>query len=183
MRRAFLALTAILSVTTPDPPCSAGASKIVSGRAVGETAPSFPVLDVTGSHQGKVICHVCEFKDDPAVFAFFRETGDEMAVLVKQLDQLARQNPGLRVVAIVTGGPDSQPWLQQFAQRNGITIPLAVFRKGPDDVAMKLYKLNASARNTILVNVKRKVAANFVDVSPDNFHMVTDAILKVLAQK
>lgn len=106
-----------------------------------------------------------------------------MAVLVKKLDQLARQNQDLKAVAVVIDGPNSQPWLERFAQENDITIPLTVFRNGTDDVAMKLYKLNASARNTILVNVKRKVAANLVDVSADNFNMVANAVSKVLAQK
>ena len=145
--------------------------------------PSFPVLDVTGPHKGKSICYVCESKDAPVVFAFFRQTGDEMASLVKKLNELARQNQDLRVVAVIMEGPDSQPWLERFAQENGITIPLTVFRNGKDDIAMKLYKLNATASNTILVSVKRKVAANLVDVNAENFKMLTNAVSKVLAQK
>ena len=83
----------------------------------------------------------------------------------------------------MTEGPNSQPWLERFAQENGIAIPLTVFRNGTHDVAMKLYKLNASARNTILVNVKRKVAANLVDVNAETFNLLTNAVSKVLAQK
>jgi hypothetical protein len=183
MHRAFLVITAILSLTTFDPRCAAGPSKLVSGRAVGETTPSFPVLDVTGPHQGKTICYVCESGEAPVVFAFFRQTGDEMASLLKQLDQLARQNKDLIVVVVMTEGPNSQAWLKKFAQDNAIAIPLTVLRKGTEDVAMKLYKLNPSARNTILVNVKRRVTANLVDVSTENFKMVTSAAAKVLAQQ
>ena len=183
MYRAFLVLTAIFSLTTFAPRCSAGPSKLVSGRAVGDMTPSFPVLDVTGPHKGKSICYVCESGDAPVVFAFFRQTDDEMASLVKQLDLLARQNHDLKVVAVVTEGPNSQAWLERFAQENDIAIPLTVFRNGTQDVAMKLYKLNANARNTILVNVKRKVAANLVDVNPENFKLLTNAVSKVLPQK
>ena len=106
-----------------------------------------------------------------------------MASLLKQLDQLARQNKDLIVVVVMTEGPNSQAWLKKFAQDNAIAIPLTVLRKGTDDVAMKLYKLNPSARNTILVNVKRRVTANLVDVSTENFKMVTSAAAKVLAQQ
>jgi hypothetical protein len=183
MHRALLLLTTILGLTTFDPRCSAGPSKLVSGRAVGEITPSFPVLDVTGPHKGKSICYVCDSKDAPVVFAFFRQTDGEMTDLVKKLDQLARQSQNLKVIAVVTAGPRSQPWLERFAQENSIAIPLTVFRNGTDDLAMKLYKLNASARNTILVNVNRKVAANLVDVNAENFNLVRNAVFKVLAQK
>jgi hypothetical protein len=183
MHRAFLVLTAILSLTAFAWQCSAGPSKTASGLAEGEMTPSFPVLAVTGPHKGKSVCYVCESKDAPVVFAFFSQTGDEMAVLLKKLDQLARQHQDLKVVAFLIDGPNGQSWLERMAQENDITIPLNVFRKGTDDIAMKLYKLNAGARNTILVNVKRKVAANLVDVSADNFNMVADAVSKVLARK
>src|SRR4051794_2694190 len=140
MHRAFLVITAILSLTTFEPRCAAGPSKVVSGRAVGEMTPSFPVLDVTGPHKGKSVCYVCESKEAPVVFAFFRQTGEEMASLLKQLDQIARQNKELKVVVVVTEGPNSQAWLEKFAEDNGITIPLTVFRNGTKDIAMKLYK-------------------------------------------
>ena len=156
MRCALLVLAIVIGLMTFGPLCLA--EETISGRAVGEMTPSFPVLDVTGPHKGKSICYVCESKDAPVVFAFFRQTGDEMASLVKKLNELARQHRDLRVVAVVIEGQNSQPWLEKLAEENGITIPLTVFRNGKDDVAMKLYKLNAGASNTVLVNVKRKVA-------------------------
>ncbi len=105
-----------------------------------------------------------------------------MASLVKRLNKLAGQHRDLRVVAVVIEGQNSQPWLEKLAEENGITIPLTVFRNGKDDVAMKLYKLNAGASNTVLVNVKRKVSANFVNVNAGNFQMLTNAVSKVLSQ-
>ena len=47
---------------------------------------------------------------------------------------------------------------------------------------MKLYKLNASIHNTILVSVKRKVAANLVNVNAENFKMLTNTVSKRLHQ-
>ena len=183
MRRPLVVLIVVLSMMTFGPRCLAGQSKTVSGLAVGEMTPSFPVLAVTGPHKGKEVCYVCEFIGAPTIFAFFRQTGDELASVVKKLNELARQNQDIRVVAVVIEGQDSQPWLEKFAQENGITIPLTVFRNGKDDVAMKLYKLNANINNTILVSVKRKVAANLVNVDAEHFKMLTNTLSKVLDQR
>jgi hypothetical protein len=184
MRRPLVVLIVVLSLMTFGPPCLAGQSKTVSGLAVGEMTPSFPVLAVTGPHKGKEVCYVCEFIGAPTtIFAFFRQTGDEMASVVKKLDELARRNQDIRVVAVVIEGHDSQPWLEKFAQENGVTIPLTVLRNGKDDVAAKVYKLNARVSNTILMSVKRKVAANLVNVNADNFKMLTNTVSKVLDQR
>jgi hypothetical protein len=180
MRRPLVVLMVVLSLMTFGAPCLAGQSKTVSGRAVGEMTPSFPVLDVTGPHKGKAVCYVCESKDAPTVLAFFRQTGEDMASVVTKLNELARQNQDLRVVAVVIEGQESQPWLEKFAQENDITIPLTVFRNGKDDVGMKIYKLNASIHNTILVSVKRKVAANLVNVHAEHFTTLANTISKVL---
>jgi hypothetical protein len=183
MRRPLVVLIVVLSLMTFGPRCLAGQSKTVSGLAVGEMTPSFPVLPVTGPHKGKEVCYVCEFIGAPTIFAFFRQTGDEMASVIKKLNELARRNQDIRVVAVVIEGQESQPWLEKFAQENGITIPLTVLRNGKDDVAVKVYKLNASVSNTILMSVKRKVAANLVNVNAENFKMLTNTVSKVLDQR
>lgn len=182
MPRALLVLIVVFLMTFA-PPSAARPSKMVSGLAVGEMTPSFPILDVTGRHKGKSVCYVCDSKDAPVVFAFFRQTGDEMASLVRKLDELARQNQDIRVVAVVIEGQNSQPWLERFAEENGITIPLTLFRNGKDDIAMKVYKLNTSASNTILVSAKRKVVANLVNVNAENFKMLTDRVSKLTTKK
>src|SRR4051812_19594353 len=147
--RPLVLLIVVLSLMIFGSPCLAGQSKTVSGLPVGEMTPSFTVLPVTGPHKGKEICYVCEITGAPTIFAFFRQTGDEMASVVKKLDELARRNQDIRVVAVVIEAQDSQPWLERFAHENGITIPLAVLRNGKDDAAVKVYKLNASVSNTI----------------------------------
>ena len=183
MRNPLSVLIVVLSLMIFGPSCLAGESKTVSGLPVGVMTPSFPVLAVTGPHKGKEVCYVCEFIGAPTtIFAFFRQTGNEMASVVKKLDDLARRNQDIRVVAVVLEGQDSQPWLEKFAQEDGITVPLTVLRNGKDDIALKVYKLNASVSNTILVTVNRKVAANLVNVNAENFKMLTDTVSKMLHQ-
>lgn len=186
MRSPLVVLIVVLSLIAFGAPCLAGTQpKTVSGLAVGEMTPSFPVLAVTGPHKGKEVCYVCEFigAPRPTIFAFFRQTGDEMASVVTKLNELARRNKDIWVVAIIIEGQDSQPWLEKFAQENSITIPLAVLRNGKDDIAMKVYKLNANMNNTILMSVERKVAANLVNVNADNFTMLANTISKMLDQR
>ena len=48
---------------------------------------------------------------------------------------------------------------------------------------MKVYKLNANINNTILMSVKREVAANLVNVNAENFKLLTNTISKVLDQR
>ena len=183
MRSPLVVLIVVLSLIAFGAPCLAGQPKTVSGLAVGEMTPSFPVLAVTGPHKGKEACYVCEFIGAPTIFAFFRQTGDEMAGVVTKLNELARRNKDIRVVAIIIEGQDSQPWLEKFAQENSITIPLAVLRNGKDDIAMKVYKLNADMNNTILMSVERKVAANLVNVNAEHFPMLANTISKMLDQR
>ena len=183
MRSPLVVLIVVLSSIALCAPCLAGQPKTVSGLAVGELTPSFPILAVSGPHKGKEVCYVCEFIHSPKIFAFFRQTGDEMASVVKKLDELARRNKDIRVVAISIEGRDSQLWLEKFAQQNSITTPLAVLRNGKDDTAMKVYKLNANMSNTILMSVERRVAVNLVNVNAENFKMLTDAMAKVRDQR
>ena len=93
------------------------------------------------------------------------------------------KNKDIRVVAIIIEGQDSQPWLEKFAQENSITIPLTVLRNGKDDIAMKVYKLNANINNTILMSVKREVVANLVNVHAEHFTMLANTISKMLDQR
>lgn len=161
--------------------CAAGQAQVVSGRSVGEITPSFAVLDVTGPYRGKPICYVCEYKGAPTVIAFFRDTGDETANLLVMLNELAQRQPALKMIAAIIAGPERKPWLETLAEEKGIRIPLVVFRKGKDDVAMKLYKLNSEARNTVLVAVNRKVSANLANVTAQDFAALTEAVSRVLA--
>jgi hypothetical protein len=183
MRSPLVVLIAVSSLIAFGAPCLAGQSKTGSGLAVGEMTPSFPVLAVTGPHKGKEVCYVCQFIGAPTIFAFFRQTGEDMASVVKELNELARRNKDIRVVAIIIEGQESQPWLEKFAQENSITIPLTVLRNGKDDIAMKVYKLNANINNTIMMSVKREVAANLVNVNAENFKLLTNTISKVLDQR
>ena len=156
----------------------------ISGLEVGAPTQSIPVLDITGEYKGKRICYVCEFQDDPNVLAFFRDTGNETAEFIKQLNDLYLQNKdsGFKAVAIIVAGEDAAPWLEELNESADIDIPLTVFRRGPRDVAARLYELNLEVENTFLVTVNRFVEANVAGIRPDEFGRVVAATAAMLAQ-
>ena len=64
----------------------------------------------------------------------------------------------------MVNGPDSKPWLEKLAQDKGIQIPMVYLAKGPKDLGVRLYKINPQAKNTFLVDDKRQVVTNLVNV-------------------
>jgi len=163
---------------------TAALAQIVSGLEIGAPTASIPVLDVTGAYAGQRICYVCEFQDDPNVLAFFRDTGEETADLIIELNALylEHKNENFKAVAAVIAGEEAAPWLEELSARADIEIPLVVLRRGPKDVAVRLYELNPDVDNTFLVTVNRFVAANVADISPGQFDRVAAATDEMLAE-
>ena len=163
---------------------AAWAQSSISGLDIGSPTASIPVLDVTGQYKGQRICYVCEFQDVPNVLAFFRETGDETAELIKQLDALylRHKNEDFKAVAAIVAGEEASPWLEELSASAGLEIPLVVLRRGPRDVAMRLYEIDPEIDNTFLVTVNRFVVENVADIGADDFGRVVDATELMLAQ-
>lgn len=158
-------------------------AEVVSGLSVGAPTVSIPVLDVTGDYAGQRICYVCEFQDDPNVLAFFRDKGEETADLIVQLNALylEHKDENFKAVAAIIAGEEAAPWLEELNARANIEIPLVVLRRGPKDVAVRLYELNPDVDNTFLVTVNRFVAANISAIEPPDFDRVVDATNRMLA--
>ena len=177
IRLALLCSAALLGI-----PALAGG--ILSGLDVGEPTPAIPVVDVTGAYAGKRVCYVCEFQNAPNVLAFFRDADDATAELIVRLDDLYRRHKAkdFKAVAILIAGPDAKPWLEELDRSYGIEIPLVVFGKGPQDVGMRLYKLDPQVRNTFLITVNRFVESNVADIEPSQFDEVTRAASDMLGK-
>jgi hypothetical protein len=159
------------------------AAEVVSGLDVGAPTVSIPVLDVTGPYKGQPICYVCEFQNDPNVLAFFRDTGETTAQLIVKLNDLYLRNKdrNFKAVAMIIAGDTAKPWLEELQASKHIQIPLVVLRRGPKDVAVRVYSLNPAVENTFLVTVDRFVAANVTGIAPDEFGRVADATASMLA--
>jgi hypothetical protein len=158
---------------------------VVSGLEIGTPTASIPVVDVTGAYAGERICYVCEFQDDPNVLAFFRGTGDDTARLIVELNALylARRDEGFRAVAMIVEGEASVAWLEALNEREQLEIPLTYFRRGPADVAARLYEINPEVDSTFLVTIDRFVVANVSGIEPDQFDRVVAAADAMLAAR
>src|SRR5579862_4660156 len=154
---------------------------LTSGRPVGAVTPSFRVIDVTGKYKGQDTCYVCEYGEAPTVIAFFDNPSDQAADLIVKLNTLAQKesSKNLKAFVVMVNGPESKPWLEKLAQDKGIQIPMVYLAKGPKDLGVRLYKINPQAKNTFLVDDKRQVVTNLVNV--DDFQKVADASEKMLA--
>jgi hypothetical protein len=156
---------------------------VISGLPAGAPTVSIPVLDITGPYKGQRICYVCEFQDFPNVLAFFRGPGDETAELIVALNDLYVRNKDrdFKAVAMIAAGPDASAWLEALSASEKLEIPLTVFRKGPADLAGRLYELNPEVDNTFLVTLDRFVVANVAGIRPGEFGRVAEATEKMLA--
>ncbi|HKV04252.1 MAG TPA: rhodanese-like domain-containing protein [Candidatus Acidoferrales bacterium] len=162
-------------------PAAATAGPITSGRQVGAVTPSFRVIDVTGKYKGQDTCYVCEYGTAPTVIGFFQKPSPEAADLIVKLNALVESQKNLKGFAVMIAGPDTKAWLEKLAADKGLQIPLVYLQRGPQDLGVRLYRINTQADNTFLVDDNRQVVSNLVNVTDDTFQKVADASSKMLA--
>ncbi|MGA9882085.1 MAG: rhodanese-like domain-containing protein [Candidatus Acidiferrales bacterium] len=155
---------------------------LTSGRPVGAMTPSFRVIDVTGQYKGQQTCYVCEYGAAPTVIAFFKGPSDQAADLIVKLNKLVTANSqkNLKAFVVMVNGKESKPWLEKLAADKGIKIPMVYLLNGPKDVSARLYHINDQADNTFLVDNKREVRTNLVNVTGNSFNEVTQATTQML---
>jgi rhodanese-related sulfurtransferase len=163
-------------------PATADNGPLTSGRPVGAVTPSFRVIDVTGKYKGQNTCYVCEYGEKPTILAFFDKPSDQNANLIVKLNQLVASNSqkDLKGVVVMVDGADSKAWLEKLAADKGIKIPMVYLLHGPKDLGVRLYKINTAANDTFLINDKRTVQTNLVNVTDNDFNQVSDATTKML---
>ena len=155
---------------------------LTSGRPVGAVTPSFRVIDVTGKYKGQDTCYVCEYGEAPTILAFFDKPSDQNANMIVKLNQLVASNSqkNLKGVVVMVDGPDSKAWLEKLAADKDIKIPMVYLLHGQKDLGVRLYKINTAANDTFLINDKRTVQTNLVNVTDNDFNQVSDATTKML---
>ena len=161
---------------------SSDSGPLTSGRPVGAVTPSFRVIDVTGKYKGQDTCYVCEYGEAPTILAFFDKPSDQAADLIVKLNKLVEGNSqkNLKGVVVMVNGEESKPWLEKLAADKGIKIPMVYLLHGPKDLGVRLYKINTAANDTFLLNNKRTVQTNLVNVTDNSFSEVSDATTKML---
>jgi hypothetical protein len=154
---AFLAVAAV-----------AFADELKSGLQPEQPIPAFDVTKVAGAaddgvNTGDTLCYRCKYGKRPMVMIFTRKTDENLAALVKQLDEAVSKNQDKQLKAFVNvmgESPDAaKSAAKEFASKNKFTnVPVVVpveYSNGPDN-----YGINPKADVTILVASNGKVTAN-----------------------
>ena len=118
-----------------------------------KTGGPFHVKAITGDNKGKQLCYVCKYNAEsrPAVVLIFSQKADEnLASLVKAVDEVQKSNAKLGTVVVGVSGVEAAD-LEKLQETHKLTTPLtvAVDKDGP-----KAYKLNKDAAVTVLVYKK-----------------------------
>jgi hypothetical protein len=114
---------------------------------------AFNVKAITGEKAGETLCYVCKFNGEarPGVVLIFTQKADEnIAKLVKAVDEIQKSNEKLGTVVVGVGGVEAAD-LEKMQSTHKLTTALtvAVDKDGP-----KAYTLNKDAAVTVLVYKK-----------------------------
>ena len=146
------------------------AEEISSGLKVGERPEQFLVKDCTGPAAGKTLCYYCRYGHRPVVAVFVREFNDQLAPLVRRIDQMVQQHRSERLAALVVLVADdtkaTEEGLKDFARRHRIKYtPLTIYRDQQTKLRDTL-KLSSQAPVTLMMWRGGEVMVNRAFASP-----------------
>jgi len=75
---------------------------------------------------------------------------------------------------------DQSEAVAELAKDKSLKVPLTVVPKDKLEATAKLYKIDKTAKNTLMVYKGKKVQFNAVDVKPEGFSKVAEAAKKAL---
>src|SRR5438105_4972933 len=121
----------------------------------------FDVKAITGERKGDTLCYFCKYSGEakPAVVMIFTQKADEnLAKVVKSVDEVQKSNAKLGTVVVGVGGVEAADF-EKLQSAHKLTTPLtvAVEKDGPAK-----YNLNKDAAITVLVYKKGgQISKNF----------------------
>jgi hypothetical protein len=138
------------------------AEELKSGLQTGESPGAYNVKDITGPNEGKSLCYRCAYGARPVVNIFAREINDDLAGLIKQVDDVVEKNKDKKMAAFLVvlseDADKAAPKLTELAKKHGIkNVPLTIFdgESGPGS-----YKIAKDADVTVMMWNKMNVKAN-----------------------
>jgi hypothetical protein len=142
---AFVACVLVVTAVSSADDLKSGPEEKVGGP--------FDVKAITGDQQGKTLCYFCKYNGEkrPAVVMIFSQKADDnVATVVKAVDQVQKGNAKLGTVLVGISGVEAAD-LEKLQTTHKLTTPLcvAVDKDGPES-----YELNKKAAMTVLVYQK-----------------------------
>jgi hypothetical protein len=126
-----------------------------------KTGGPFDVKAITGERKGDELCYFCKFNSEarPGVVMIFTQKADEnLAKLVKSVDEVQKSNSKLGTVVVGVSGVQASDF-EKLQETHKLTtaLTIAVDKDGPSK-----YDLNKEAAVTVLVYKKGgTIAKNF----------------------
>jgi hypothetical protein len=114
---------------------------------------AFMVKAITGEKKGDTLCYVCKYNAEarPAVVLVFTQKADEeLAKVVKAVDEVQKNNAKLGTVVVGVGGVQAADF-EKLQSTHKLTTPLTV---AEDKDGPSKYNLNKDAAVTVLVYKK-----------------------------
>jgi hypothetical protein len=140
----------------------AGAAELESGLKPGDSPPPFNVRDITGPKAGKTLCYRCMYGARPVVTIFTRDIDENVANLIKEVDNQVGANGDKKMAAFVvllTDDADAaEGTLKTLAKKKSIkNVPLTVYdgTAGPSS-----YKIAKDADVTVMMWNESDVKVN-----------------------
>jgi hypothetical protein len=127
----------------------ASADDLKSGPGDKISGP-FNVKAITGAKSGDTFCYVCKFGAEArpgVVLIFTQKADDNLAKLVKAVDEVQKANAKLGTVVVGVGGV-AESDLEKLQNTHKLTTALTV---ASDKDGPPAYKLNKDAAVTVLV--------------------------------
>jgi len=119
----------------------------------GKIGGAFQVKAITGEKKGDTLCYVCKYsaEERPAVVLIFTQKADEdLAKLVKAVDEVQKNNAKLGTVVVGVSGVAAADF-EKLQGTHKLTTPLVV---AEDKDGPSKYNLNKDAAVTVLVYKK-----------------------------
>lgn len=160
---AFVAVLALLAASsTSNLQAEEKSEPLVSGIPLEEPIGPFNIKDVTGPAKGRTLCYACQYGGKPVIAVFFKEPTNEVAALLKEIDDTVQsfENKKLRAFGILlTDDPENDKQsLVELAQNQKLQkVPLTTYHSidGPP-----VYNISSEANVNVMFWLKSRVKAN-----------------------
>jgi hypothetical protein len=142
-----------------------------SGLEKGEMVSPYHPKHVAGALKGTDSCFPCTYKNRPQVQAWVTN-GDQKAIMAfaKNLDSAMGKysNKEFKAMVVIVAPKSAQKMIEENAPMMQKAFKnVSISYLSPDDEAVKAYKVNLKAKNTVFAYKNWKVEDKMVDVAAD----------------
>jgi hypothetical protein len=141
-----------------------------SGLEKGEMVSPFHPKHVAGALKGTDSCFPCTYKNRPQVQAWVTN-GDQKSIMAfaKTLDgAMAKHGDKFKAMVVIVAPKNAHQMIEKNAPAmNGMFKNVSISYLSPDHEAVKAYKVNVQAKNTVFAYKNWKVENKMVDVMAD----------------